>query len=210
MELTMKHLIALVCCLLCLSAYVRAQQSEKTEKRNLWLSCGIKYAPHLGGAVLELSYYSPDKRLGINLRHDILLGIGKESYFLYRPDTTDILVQAAHYELTDYHTQEYLEVEYNLIRKNNYRLNAHLGYGWIYAGVGKNFRLNRDYGYGVISTAISYQPAWFTLELRGDIPVRSIDKIRHYWFFKASSVTPVSLALKYKFKPANALRKNNQ
>lgn len=132
-----------------------------------------------------------------NLRQDIVLSLGRLPDE-FPPDTATISY-TRRYGITHLNTQNYLELEYLLNRKKSYQLSAHAGYGWLYVGKGENIRLNRDYGYPVITTAISYARSWYNLELRGDIPIKA-NYFAHYsgGFERAS---PVSLALKYRFRP---------
>lgn len=174
-----------------------AQDDETNKKHDVFVGLGIKYIPidGLSGGVFELSLRNDDKKLSFNLRQDLQISLGQLPY-----DS----VGYRRYGIVRLSTQSYLEAEYVITRKKNYQLAAHTGYGWIYVGNGKNVTLNRENGYAVITTAISYSRSWYDLEVRGDIPIKA-----NYFAQYNGGVgrtSPVSLALKYRFRPKKSVQ----
>lgn len=164
---------------------------------DLHLEAGIKYVPYLGGFSTGLSLYSPHKSFAFTLRNDVLLAIGRPDDPIGIPPTLPNQLQP--FILTDFNTQTYFEAEYRVLKKKNKVLAVHAGYGWIYNGIHRNYIFDATRGYSVLTTAISYKPSWFTLELRGDVPLNSA------FHSKMSGTTervfPVAIGIKYRFKP---------
>lgn len=167
---------------------------SQTNNYNLYLDVGYKtiILDKGCGPVFGLSFYSPDKKISLSLRNDIIFDIGKATY----ADTNGIN-KSEKLEILDYRTQSYFEGEYKFRIKNTLLFTC-LGVGWRYLGDSENFRLNRETGYFTLTPSVKYNIDWFTLELRGDIPLK--DK-----YFKKYNGTerlfPVSFTLIYRFKP---------
>ncbi len=193
--------VVVVLLLTLVQANSHAQESNPppatSQEYDLNLEAGIKYVPYLGGVSMGLSLYSPHKSLAFNLRNDILLSVGPPDIPVGIPPTTPIQLQP--FVITHFHTQTYLEAEYRVLQKKNKSLSLQAGYGWIYNGINRNLLLNAESGYSVFTTAVSFKPSWFTLELRGDIPLNAS------YHTKLSGTTdrlfPVAIGIKYRFKP---------
>lgn len=167
------------------------------ESYDLHLVAGVKYVPNLGGFSTGLSLYNPNKALAFTLRNDVLLSIGRPDDPIGTPPTLPNQLQP--FVITDFHTQTYFEAAYRVLKKKNNVLTVHAGYGWIYNGLHRNILLNAERGYSVLTSAISYKPSWFTLELRGDVPLNAS------FYTKMNGTTervfPVSIGIQYRFKP---------
>lgn len=192
--------IVVVLLLTLVQAVSHAQETKPvaaSKGYDLNLDVGIKYVPYLGGVSMGLSLYSPHKSLAFNLRNDILLSVGPPDIPVGIPQTTPIQLQP--FVITHFHTQTYLEAEYRVLQKKNKSLSLQAGYGWIYNGINRNLLLNAQSGYSVFTTAVSFKPSWFTLEVRGDMPLNA------NYHTKLSGTTdrlfPVAIGIKYRFKP---------
>lgn len=172
--------------------------SQDNSKLYINLGVGIKHTffDYINGGLFEILITNPAKAWSLNLRQDVNLSLGQlqsDSLFQY----------TRHYGITKLYTQNYIEAEYLVVRKDNYQVAFHAGYGWVYIGKGDNIRLNREHGYSVASLAASYHRSWYQLELRGDIPLKS-DYFATY-NGSLSKLAPVSIALKYRFRPKKQL-----
>lgn len=171
--------------------------SQSENKYKVFVDFGYKTTLidfQINGPVFGLSIYSPNRKLSLNLRNDILFEIGKRSYV---PDTTGLVIKSEKYEIIDYRTQNYIECDYKF-DLGKHKLFTGLGIGWRYLGDDKNYRFNRDYGYLTFSTSVKYNIDWFILELRWDIPLRD-DYYRKY--NGTYRLFPVTFALYYRFRP---------
>ena len=119
--------------------------------------------------------------MNFNYRRDYIFSIGKLPF-----------QNTSNYQLTDYFTYDYFDVEYKITTKFSFST----GVGWIYQGKGLNVKLNTDYGYYSATFGLKYNIDWLTFEIRGDIPVSSYEQpaISNDFLF------PVSLALYYHFR----------
>ena len=172
--------------------------SQDNTKYDISLGIGVKHAlfDYLNGGLFEIRVANPTKAWAFNLRQDVNLSLGKiEQDSLFHANSN-------YYGITKLYTQSYVEAEYLAVRKTNYQIAFHAAYGWVYIGKGNNIRLNREHGYSVASLATSYSRSWYQLELRGDVPL----KPNYYANYNGglSRLAPISLALKYRFRPKKA------
>lgn len=169
--------------------------SQDNAKYDISLGVGVKHTlfDYLNGGLFEIRVANYSKAWAFNLRQDVNLALGRiEQDSLFQSN-------APYYGITKLYTQNYIEAEYSVVRKTNYQIAFHAGYGWVYIGKGNNVRLNREHGYSVASLAASYSRSWYQLELRGDVPI----KPNYFANYNGgiSRLAPISLALKYRIRP---------
>lgn len=139
---------------------------------------GVKYTPleYLGGPALGLNMKLPNERINLSIRKDMIFSLASEEN-----DTR--------YVISDYHTYNYLTIGYGIV-DNLIMLGA--GAAWIYNGTGENRLFNPGSGYYAITTFVRYAINPLDVELRGDIPIGTNQKV-----FDQGYLSPVSLAVTY-------------
>lgn len=159
------------------------------EKSNLYVNFGMKYTPleYMGGPLIGISAGKPNGKFMWNFRKDIILKISK----LNLNNTSNL-----NYNLTDYNTYNYLDVDYKITEK----FYATAGFSWISRQITYNSLSNSPQPvYFAATVAVKYKIDWLTLELRGDIPLeKNISNL-----IDQGHIFPVSLALYYRFRPKN-------
>lgn len=186
--------IVLLSIILLMSVLAKAQDN-KPLARDLYIDFGFKYVPidYIGGPALGLSYYSPDKKLSINLRYDIGFSIGKGTDS-FEIDSIMFSSPQDHFSLQQFQVRTFLEAELLIWESNKNKLFASAGLGWNYVGLDQKYLLNESSGYYCLTVAAKYKISWFYIEPRVDIPVfnNSYTNVRLF---------PGSIALIYRFKP---------
>jgi len=172
-------------------------QDKKPLARDLYIDFGFKYVPidYIGGPALGLSYYSPDKKLSINLRYDIGFSIGK-GIDSFEIDSIMISNPQDHFSLQQFQVRTFLEAELLVWESNKQKLFASAGFGWNYVGLDPKYILNESSGYYCLTVAAKYKISWFCIQPRIDIPVFNNSYINERLF-------PGSIALIYRFKPVS-------
>lgn len=172
-------------------------QDTKPLSRDLYIDLGFNYVPidYIGGPALGLSYYSPDKKLSINLRYDIGFSIGK-GIDSFKIDSILINTPQDHFSLQQFQVRTFLEAELLVWKSNKQKLFASAGFGWNYVGLDPKYILNESSGYYCLTVAAKYKISWFYIQPRIDIPVFNNSNINERLF-------PGSIALIYRFKPVS-------
>ena len=155
------------------------------DKIKIYSNLGVKYTPleYLGGPLVGLSVGKPNGKLMWNFRKDIIFSIEKLNY-----GVNNNLI----FNLTNYHTYNYLDVDYKFSSKAS----VFIGGAWIYEGKTHNTVLNSQSGYYAATLGLKYKIDWLTFELRGDIPLE-----KYVSYIDQGHLFPVSFALYYKFRP---------
>src|SRR3972149_1143754 len=164
---------------------------KSTVNYDIYLDFGLKYTPieYLGGPILGISLDNPQNKIAFNLRNDIIFAVGVLKNDPVSP-----------YQITDYHTYNYLDIDYKFSPK--IRLSA--GMGWIYEGKKENYKLNEESGYPSITLAFKYKVSWLTMEIRGDIPFEKYNKV-----IDQGHLFPISFGFTYKFLPKKEINKRH-
>lgn len=165
---------------------VQATAQEAKSDTDLFFNIGLKYVPidWISGPLLGLSIDKASSKFAYNLRHDILLKIGRSS----QSSTSGFV-------LTSFGTLSYFDIDFKLTEAD--RLVT--GVGWIYGRNGENTKFNQENGYAVITLGYKRRVSWINIEIRGDIPIQNQTQeilLQHTY--------PISFALIYKFSPKNS------
>lgn len=193
----MKKIRILLALSIATNVLIAQSDTTKNTKYDLNIDLGLKFTPfdYLGGAILGLSIYSPDKKFAVNFRNDILLSIGKSSSL----NSVGNIIPSEKFSVLEYHTLNYFELDYKISNFNKKPLYIGLGSGWVYLGEGKNIRFNSETGYATITSSLKYKISWFAIEVRGDYALKG-RSFKGYNITK--SIFPISFGLIYKFKPS--------
>ncbi len=138
----------------------------------LFMQLGATYIPvdNNGGIVLGLRIGKPDGKYSIALRNDIIPDFGRvivttNSGSYYSPSLTLLALQM----------NTYADAIYSWRYKQEKQFDFSIGYGWISTGDGyygiPSKRFESSGGYSAITSSIRWKPSWFTLEIRGNIPI---------------------------------------
>jgi hypothetical protein len=168
------------------------------KKNNFHLNLGLSYIPladYIGGPLIGISFSNPQKHLGLLVRTDYLLSIGKYSFV---SDTLGTIVQSDNYEIVNYNNLFFCDIEYDFSIKKKTPIIAGLGYGWIYYNQKNISGAYFSYGYSVLSAKFVYKYSWISFEVRGNIPLNSsyLNKISNYY-----KLFPIQIGLIYRFAP---------
>ncbi len=121
-----------------------SQQND--DKLNLYLSLGVKYVARddFAGPLIGLSLDKKSSKFAYNYRSDMVFGVS--GTFLPR-------TYQRTYQITDFTTFNYLDVDYKIYKK--FRVTA--GLGWVYGGWGSNNKFDETSGFVVSTLAIKYK-----------------------------------------------------
>jgi hypothetical protein len=169
-----------------------AQGDRSVSKYDLNLEVGFnyKFSDYLPGFSLNGVIYSPNNKFSFASRNVFLLKVEKI--------LIDTINYSRSFQLSAFHTLNYLDVNYNFNQSKKHPFYVGLGVGWIYDGSKENVKLNRDYGYGVMSLTFSYKITWFFLDFRGDIP---FDFNQDNSSVGPEKLFPITIGLSYRFLP---------
>jgi hypothetical protein len=189
--LTISFISFIIICIL--STYHSLAQENKTGSKydlNMEVGVNYKFADYLPGFCLNGVVYSPYKKFSFASRNVFLLKVEKV--------LIDSINYSRSFQLSKFHTLNYLDLIYNFNQGKNHPFFVGLGVGWIYNGRKENIKLNKGYGYGVMSLTFSYKVTWFFFDFRGDIP---------FDFYKDDSsvgpekLFPITIGITYRFLP---------
>ena len=174
-------------------------------KSNFFLNIGFSYIPldYIGGPSIGLTLTNKEKPLGITLRSDYLIKIGRGSFYNAFDTITNTpisITQSDKIEVLRFNQLIYIDIEYKLNKKPKCPLIAGLGFGWINTGEIENILLNRYHGYATLSPKLSYRHSWISFELRGNIPIKN-NYFKSYYPFQR--LVPLEFSMYYRFNPAN-------
>jgi hypothetical protein len=185
-------LLLSICMLFLMLNNTQSQNSNSNHKYDLYFEIGPNYkiGDWLWGLCLNGSIYSPSKRLSFASRNIFLFKIERM--------IIDSVLYTKDFKLSQYHTLNYIDINYCFKQNKRHPIIAGIGIGWIYNGEKENYKLEQDYGYGVISCSFSYKVTWFYIDVRGDIPLKLFTNDLHF-----EQLFPISLGLSYRMKPQN-------
>ncbi len=171
----------------------KSQEPDNKDAYNLYLETGINYKffDYLPGFSLNGVVYSPNKRLSFASRNIFMFKVEK------------VLIDSVNYsmdfQLSTFHTLNYLDVCYKFGFQRKHPIYAGLGLGWIYNGTKENVKLNKEYGYGVLSLTFCYKVTWFYIDLRGDVPFDFYKKDANK--VGPDKLCPITIGISYRFLP---------